>query len=74
MKPKWAPTRHQWRSPASTFGKEVFTQRPYRAMFESVWGQPAFAIDWPSEVEQVCAWPGPPPTGDLLPVHLVGQK
>src|SRR5712672_928899 len=46
------------------------SQRPYRAMFESVWGQQAFAIDWPSEVEQVCARPGPPPTGDLLPVHL----
>src|SRR6267143_999708 len=45
-------------------------QRPYRALFESVWGQQAFAIDWPSEVEQVCARPGPPPTGDLLPVHL----
>src|SRR6202049_4400540 len=46
------------------------SQRPYRAMFESVWGQQAFAIDWPSEVELVCARPGPPPTGDPLPVPL----
>jgi cytochrome c peroxidase len=46
------------------------SQRPYRAMFESVWGQQAFAIDWPGDVEQACARPGPPPTGDLLPVQL----
>jgi cytochrome c peroxidase len=26
-------------------------QRPYRAMFESVWGQQAFAIAWPSDAE-----------------------
>src|SRR6266536_730871 len=44
------------------------SQRPYRALFESVWGQQAFAIAWPSDVEQVCARPGPP-TGDPLPVH-----
>ena len=30
MKPKWAPTRHQWRSPVSTFGKEVFHIRKIR--------------------------------------------
>jgi Di-haem cytochrome c peroxidase len=30
------------------------SQRPYRAMFESVWGQQAFAIAWPGDVEQVC--------------------
>src|ERR1700736_5484772 len=46
------------------------SQRPYRAMFEKVWGQQAFAIAWPSDVEQVCARPGPPPAGDPLPVHL----
>jgi cytochrome c peroxidase len=46
------------------------SQRPYRALFESVWGQQAFAIDWPSEVEQVCARPGPAPASDPLPVHL----
>jgi cytochrome c peroxidase len=46
------------------------SQRPYRALFESVWGQQAFAIDWPKDVEQVCDRPGPPSTGDPLPVHL----
>ena len=30
MKPKWALTRHQWRSPVSTFGKEVFHIRKIR--------------------------------------------
>jgi cytochrome c peroxidase len=46
------------------------SQRPYRALFESVWGSQAFAIAWPSDVEQVCARPGPPPAGDPQPVHL----
>ena len=46
------------------------SQRPYRALFESVWGLQAFAIAWPGDVEQVCARPGPPPAGDPLPVHL----
>jgi cytochrome c peroxidase len=44
--------------------------RPYRALFETVWGQQAFAIAWPSDIEQVCDRPGPPPAGDPLPVHL----
>src|SRR6185295_14602718 len=30
----------------------------------------AFAIAWPSGVEQVCDRPGPPPDSDPLPVHL----
>ncbi len=30
------------------------SQRPYRALFENVWGQQAFAITWAREVEQVC--------------------
>jgi len=46
------------------------SQRPYRALFESVWGPQAFAIAWPSSAEQVCARPGPPPAGDPMPVHL----
>src|SRR6516162_1998230 len=37
------------------------SQRRYRALFEKVWGQQAFAIEWPSDVEQVCDQPGPPP-------------
>jgi cytochrome c peroxidase len=35
------------------------SQRPYRALFESVWGPQAFAIAWPSDVEEVCNRPGP---------------
>ncbi|WP_207801747.1 cytochrome-c peroxidase [Phenylobacterium hankyongense] len=46
------------------------SQRPYRAMFEKVWGPQAFAIAWPRDVEQVCARPGPAPAGDPAPVHL----
>jgi cytochrome c peroxidase len=46
------------------------SQRPYRALFESVWGRQAFAIAWPGEVEQVCDRPGPPPASDPMPVHL----
>jgi cytochrome c peroxidase len=46
------------------------SQRPYRALFESVWGQQAFAIAWPSDVEQVCNRPGPASADDPLPVHL----
>jgi cytochrome c peroxidase len=46
------------------------SQRPYRALFESVWGQQAFAIAWPNDVEQVCDRPGPPSVADPLPVHL----
>jgi cytochrome c peroxidase len=46
------------------------SQRPYRALFESVWGQQAFAIPWPKDVDQVCARPGPPTARDPLPVHL----
>jgi cytochrome c peroxidase len=46
------------------------SQRPYRALFEGLWGRQAFAIAWPSDVEEVCARPGPPPAGDPEPVHL----
>src|SRR6266436_6601495 len=46
------------------------SQRPYRALFETVWGKQAFAIDWPKDVEQVCDQPGPPPANDPMPVHL----
>ena len=46
------------------------SQRPYRGLFQKVWGAQAFAIDWPSDVEQVCVRPGPPPASDPKPVHL----
>jgi cytochrome c peroxidase len=46
------------------------SQRPYRALFERVWGPQAFAIAWPADVEQVCSRPGPPSAADPQPVHL----
>jgi cytochrome c peroxidase len=46
------------------------SQRPYRGLFEKVWGQQAFAIRWPNDVEQVCDQPGPPSPTDPRPVHL----
>ena len=46
------------------------SQRPYRTLFEQVWGRQAFAIQWPADVEQVCNQPGPPPANDPMPVHL----
>jgi cytochrome c peroxidase len=44
--------------------------RPYRRLFEQVWGKQSFDIIWPSDVEQVCNRPGPPPANDPKPVHL----
>jgi cytochrome c peroxidase len=46
------------------------SQRPYRSTFERVWGRRAFAIAWPSDVEQVCDKPGPSPAGQSTPVRL----
>ena len=46
------------------------SQRPYRALFESVWGVESFTVAWPGDVEQVCNRPGPAAAADLLPVHL----
>src|SRR4030081_1184074 len=34
------------------------------------WVAQAFAIQWPSDVEQVCNQPGPTPANDPMPVHL----
>jgi cytochrome c peroxidase len=45
-------------------------QRPYRTLFEAVWGKQAFAIQWPPDAEQVCEQPGPPSASDPMPVHL----
>ena len=46
------------------------SQRPYRTLFERVWGPQAFVIAWPGNTEQVCNTPGPPPADDPSPVHL----
>src|SRR3979411_2290388 len=45
------------------------SQRPYRVLFENVWGPQAFVIAWPGDAEQVCDRPGPPPASDPLPVY-----
>jgi len=42
----------------------------YRKLFETVWGADSFTIQWPPNVERVCATPGPPPANDQIPVHL----
>jgi cytochrome c peroxidase len=46
------------------------SQRPYRGLFESLWGPQAFAIAWPKDIDEVCNRPGPPSVGEPLPVHL----
>jgi cytochrome c peroxidase len=46
------------------------SQRPYRLLFEAVWGKQAFAITWPADIEQVCDTPAPASDTDPLPVHL----
>jgi cytochrome c peroxidase len=46
------------------------SKAPYRKLFETVWGADSFAIQWPKDVESVCATPGPPADVDQYPVHL----
>jgi cytochrome c peroxidase len=46
------------------------SQRPYRALFEAVWGRQSFAISWPADVESICDTPAPAPTGDQQALHL----
>jgi cytochrome c peroxidase len=48
------------------------SQRPYRDLFESVWGKQAFEIVWPKNVESACAIPGPASAANPFPVHLSG--
>ena len=44
--------------------------RPYRWLFEAVWGKQAFAITWPGDVDRICDAPAPAAPADPLPVHL----
>jgi len=44
--------------------------RPYRPLFEAVWGKQAFAITWPGDVDRICDAPAPAAPADPLPVHL----
>ncbi|MGB2634989.1 MAG: cytochrome c peroxidase [Candidatus Acidiferrum sp.] len=48
------------------------SKAPYRKLFEEVWGTDSFSIQWPADVERICATPAPPPENDLYPVHLGG--
>ncbi|HMD30461.1 MAG TPA: cytochrome c peroxidase [Candidatus Acidoferrales bacterium] len=48
------------------------SQAPYRKLFEKVWGRDSFTIQWPPDVETVCATPGPPRANNPRPVHLSG--
>jgi cytochrome c peroxidase len=34
--------------------------RPYRKLFERVWGPQAFAIAWPADADRICSIPGGP--------------
>ena len=38
------------------------SQRPYRALFESVWGPRAFAVSWPENVDTICSKPNSDPS------------
>jgi cytochrome c peroxidase len=46
------------------------SQRPYSPFFESVWGKQAFDIAWPSNIEDICDTPGPPPADKQFAVSL----
>jgi hypothetical protein len=41
-----------------------------RSGIESIRGTESFTIQWPPDVEEVCATPGPLPANDPLPLHL----
>jgi cytochrome c peroxidase len=46
------------------------SQAVYRKLFETVWGEDSFHIQWPADAEKVCSTPGPPTASDPLPLHL----
>jgi cytochrome c peroxidase len=46
------------------------SQSAYRPLFEAVWGEQAFAIQWPADIEPTCGRPGPAAESDPYPVHL----
>jgi cytochrome c peroxidase len=46
------------------------SQRPYRTLFETVWGKQSFAIAWPADVETICNTPAPASSADPQPLHL----
>jgi cytochrome c peroxidase len=46
------------------------SMRPYRALFETVWGKQSFAVHWPANVSGVCDVPASASTADATLVHL----
>jgi cytochrome c peroxidase len=44
------------------------SESEYRSLFETVWGEQAFAIKWPADIERICSRPGPAPEPNS--VHL----
>src|SRR5260370_10193049 len=46
------------------------SQRPYRPLFEAVWGKQSFAIERPAGPELHCHTPGPAPSAHPPPPHL----
>ena len=41
------------------------SQRPYRALFESVWGPRAFAVAWPDNIDAICSKPNNSPSSAI---------
>jgi cytochrome c peroxidase len=41
------------------------SQRPYRELFESIWGPRAFAITWPDNIDAVCSKPNNNPSSAI---------
>jgi cytochrome c peroxidase len=41
------------------------SQRPYRELFESVWGPRAFAVSWPANVDEICSRPNDNPASAI---------
>ena len=48
------------------------SQAAYRPLFETVWGQQAFDITWPHDVERICSTPAGAAVfgGSATPLHL----
>lgn len=48
------------------------SQAEYRPLFEAIWGEGSFDIDWPAETETICATPGGAAVfgGNVSPIPL----
>jgi len=41
------------------------SQRPYRTLFENVWGPRAFAVSWPENINTICSKPNSSPSSAI---------